>query len=125
MPLLRNGFAVDMAQHVASLPTAFITRIFTQNIPEFLLHYPALCDGTADGQKLCGYDIEWTWNGIPKGWRPHFSQNFSPKNPILIFWDQLQVTVAINRGTLCQNAKNEVRLGVRTLDTLEKILGKR
>ncbi|MDR2341004.1 MAG: M23 family metallopeptidase [Puniceicoccales bacterium] len=123
LPLLQNGFPSDMAEYVRKLPTAFVTRVHAQRIPEFLKCYPALQDGSVKEKDLCGYDVEWTWNGIPKSWRPHFSRKFSPQSPVLIYWDSQQVAAAVNFGSLTQNSKNEVFPGPRMLDVLEKILG--
>ncbi|MDR0727819.1 MAG: M23 family metallopeptidase [Puniceicoccales bacterium] len=123
LPLLQNGFPADMASYVRGLPTAFVTRVYAQRIPEFLKRCPALRDGNVGEENLCGYDVEWTWNGIPKSWRPHFSKKFSPQNPVLIYWHSSQVVAAINCGTLVRNGKNSVFLGPRTLGALEKILG--
>jgi hypothetical protein len=123
LPLLQNGFPADMAAYVHGLPTAFVTRIHAGRIPEFLKRYPALRDGDIGEENLCGYDVEWTWNGIPKSWRPHFSKKFSPQRPVLVYWDSRQLAAAVNFGSLVQNEKNEVFPGPRTLDALEKILG--
>ncbi|MDR1457121.1 MAG: M23 family metallopeptidase [Puniceicoccales bacterium] len=123
LPLLQNGFPPDMAKYVRELTTAFVTRIYACKIPEFLRRFPALQDGNVGEENLCGYDVEWTWNGIPKSWRPHFSKNHSPRNPVLIYWDSRHRSEAISHGSLMQNDKNEIFLGPRTLDTLEKILG--
>jgi hypothetical protein len=122
LPLLQNGFPADMAQYVRELPTAFVTRVHARRIPEFLKRYPTLRDGDVSEENLCGYDVEWTWNGIPKSWRPHFSKKFSPQSPLLIYWDSRQLAVAVSRGSLAQNDKDEVFLGPRALDALEKIL---
>jgi hypothetical protein len=123
LPLLQNGFPADMAHYMRELPTAFVTRVHAHRIPEFLKRCPALRDGNVGEENLCGYDVEWTWNGIPKSWRPHFSKKFSPKNPLLIYWDSRQVATAVGYGSLVQNDRNEMFLGPRTLDALEKILG--
>ncbi|MDR2677104.1 MAG: M23 family metallopeptidase [Puniceicoccales bacterium] len=124
LPLLQNGFPLDIAQYVRGLPTAFVTRVHAHKVPEFLKRYPALQDGMVGEENLCGYDVEWTWNSVPKSWRPHFSKKFSPQSPVLIYWDSRQLSTAINYGSLVQNDQDEIYLGHRTQDVLEKILGK-
>ena len=52
-----------LSGYIKSLPTAVVVRVYTRDIPDFVRNYPALTD--IDGEE-CGWDIHFTWYGLPK-----------------------------------------------------------
>lgn len=69
-----KGF--NIANYIQSLETAFSIVVSTSDIPCFLRANRALCK---DFQKvfdksyrLSGWVIDFSWNGVPKSWRPVF-----------------------------------------------------
>ncbi|MDR2664565.1 MAG: M23 family metallopeptidase [Puniceicoccales bacterium] len=120
LPLLRTAGEFSLAEYVRSLPTAFETRIRTAEPPPFLRRYGALRDGPADD-----FIVEWTWFGLPKRWRPLPPTADRPKNAeiTLLHVNPEWLSAACARGTLQRGRNGSLRLGKRTVDTLEKIFG--
>lgn len=52
-----------LAGYIKSLPTAVVVRVYTRATPDFVNNYPALVDNNG---KDCGWDIHFTWYGMPK-----------------------------------------------------------
>lgn len=66
---IREDHADDLAEYVKDLPTAFILRVMNSKLPDFLKRYPSLIEGQLTGP-IGGWDIEFTWYGLPKKWKP-------------------------------------------------------
>ncbi|MDR0679418.1 MAG: M23 family metallopeptidase [Puniceicoccales bacterium] len=125
LPLLRTIGEFSLAEHVRRLPTAFETRIRTGQLPPFLRRYGALWDGNTD-EPGGDFLVEWTWFGLPKRWRPLPPSDLgmaTATEVTLLRWDPGWLASASARGTLQRGRNGFVRLGERTLDTLEKIFG--
>ena len=56
---INSGFA----GYIQSLPTAFVVRVYTRSVPDFVKIYPALTDSNGHD---CGWDIHFTWYGLPQ-----------------------------------------------------------
>lgn len=56
--------------YIQSLPTAFIFKVTTTMIPDFIRRYPQLLDADSLPKKVYGWKIECTWFGFPKKWTP-------------------------------------------------------
>lgn len=57
-------------EYFFSLPTAFTLRIGTQTVPEFINRYPRLLTMPIPKDGVSGWDIDFTWYGLPKRWTP-------------------------------------------------------
>lgn len=57
-------------EYLHSLPTAFTLRIGTQQVPEFINRYPRLLTKPIPKEGVSGWDIDYTWYGLPKRWTP-------------------------------------------------------
>jgi hypothetical protein len=125
LSILRTSEEFSLAEHVRNLPTAFETQIHGEQLPPFLGRYCALWDGMA-AESVGDFLVEWTWFGLPKRWRPLLPADpdaaIAPK-VVLVRWDPEWLASANARGTLSLGRNGSVRLGKRTLDTLEKIFG--
>lgn len=59
----RNGEINDgFKGYISSLPVAFVARIYTKRIPDFVKRYPKLASAAGEN---CGWDISFTWFGLP------------------------------------------------------------
>ena len=57
--------------YLGDLPTAFRLRVSTRRIPDFVRRYPdLLTQPLPDDGSLLGWDIDFTWFGLPKSWTP-------------------------------------------------------
>ncbi|MDR2667628.1 MAG: M23 family metallopeptidase [Puniceicoccales bacterium] len=126
LPLLRSGEDFSLAEHIRNLPTAFVTRIFTEYFPPFLRRYGALLDGW-DGGPIGGFDVEWTWFGLPKRWcalPPSVEHGRCENVEVVLLQSNWQLSQsACTRETLVRGRGNVLRIGKRTAATLEKIFG--
>ncbi|MBE6412958.1 MAG: M23 family metallopeptidase [Verrucomicrobiaceae bacterium] len=59
----RAGKVSSMAKYIQGLPTAFVVRVYTNTIPDFVKMYPNLVDNNGSD---CGWDIHFTWYGLPQ-----------------------------------------------------------
>ncbi len=59
----RAGKVQSMAGYIQSLPTAFVARVYTKTIPDFVKMYPNLVDNNGSTE---GWDIHFTWYGLPQ-----------------------------------------------------------
>ncbi|MDR3316561.1 MAG: M23 family metallopeptidase [Puniceicoccales bacterium] len=127
LPLLQNGKNCSLLARIQMEPTAFVTRICTEKVPEFLKRYPMLMDGGNEGS-IGGFDVEWTWYGLPKRWvaiRADVRRSPMVSGPLLLHWERDWVALSLRMGTLEVGGEgsNSIRLGQRTLDAIGKIFG--
>jgi len=52
------------------LPTAFTLRVSTTRVPDFVTRYSHLLTAPVPRDGLVGWDIDFTWYGLPKRWTP-------------------------------------------------------
>ena len=71
----RAGRVQSMASYIQSLPTAFVARVYTKAIPDFVKMYPNLVDNKGSD---CGWDIHFTWYGLPQ----KFERIKNPKDKV-------------------------------------------
>lgn len=76
---VRAGQFHDFAEYMGALPTAFTLRIKTAQVPDFVRRYPKLVDGVAPANGLAGWQIDFTWYGLPKAWVPLGAESFAPQ----------------------------------------------
>ncbi|MDR0428457.1 MAG: M23 family metallopeptidase [Puniceicoccales bacterium] len=124
LPLLRRSMDVDLAEYIKNLPTAFVTRIYEKNFPDFLRTYPSLCESLTNERDGNGFDIEWTWNGFPKYWTVHRMESDQKDQPELLFVNSAQLKNCQKRGLLFLEEDGKICLGERFWETMEKIFGK-
>jgi len=123
----RDGKVQSMATYIRSLPTAYVLRVTTANVPAFVLRNPALVKGAIPADGLVGWDIAFTWYGMPKEWTPLQKENLSTADKA-----GGARLVAINRDLVGANhSRNTVRIKngnpviyKDSMDSLEKLFGK-
>jgi len=67
---VRAGRFDNFRDYFHGLPTAFTLRVGTETVPEFINRYPRLLTKPVPTTGLAGWDIEYTWYGLPKKWTP-------------------------------------------------------
>lgn len=67
---VRQGELTTYRNYFHSLPTAFTLRIGTRTVPEFITRYPNLLTHPIPKEGVVGWDIDFTWYGLPKRWTP-------------------------------------------------------
>ncbi|HCJ12021.1 MAG: hypothetical protein A2Y14_02190 [Verrucomicrobia bacterium GWF2_51_19] len=60
---------VSLSDFIKNLPTDLVVRIRTQTVPAFVTRYPKLLKAPLPA-KVEGWEIEFTWFGLPKAWTP-------------------------------------------------------
>jgi hypothetical protein len=125
LPILRTSDDFWVSDYVKYQPTAFVTKIYTTDIPDFLLRNGALWNNPQE--QVGGFEVEWTWYGLPKRWRSLPFPQIKPLSGgvLLVQWRQELLDSCLKRETLKKNEAGGVFLGKRTRDVLEKIFGER
>ena len=60
------------------LPKALTLRVSTPKVPDFCIRYPILVADNILKKNLTGWEVSFTWNGVPVEWKPLHS----PKHPL-------------------------------------------
>jgi murein DD-endopeptidase MepM/ murein hydrolase activator NlpD len=64
------GEVPDMAVYVRSLPTGYVLRVCTDEVPDFIRRNTGLLSSPLPEDGVAGWDIAFTWFGLPKQWTP-------------------------------------------------------
>jgi murein DD-endopeptidase MepM/ murein hydrolase activator NlpD len=67
---VRSGKFKNFADYFRAIPTAFTLRVTTTTIPDFAKRYPALLTKPVPSGGVTGWDIDFTWYGMPKTMTP-------------------------------------------------------
>lgn len=67
---LRAGEVSGIRDYVTRLPTAVTVIVRSSAIPDFVTRYPALTLAAPPAAGVAAWQIEFTWFGLPKAWRP-------------------------------------------------------
>ncbi len=66
----RTGEVRDFADYLRREPVAFTVRVASARVPDFVARYPVLLEGDLPEFGVSGWEIDFTWYGLPKMWRP-------------------------------------------------------
>ena len=98
-----SGF--NVAHHIKSLDTACSIFIADSDVPYFLRANRALCEDLQrafdKSYKLCGWAIDFSWNGVPKSWRPVFGELPSKNFIDILFVKKSEKNRLKKFGMLC------------------------
>lgn len=122
---VRSGNFQDFRSYIRSLPTAFTLRVATRNIPDFIRRYPGLLTRPIPTEGVSGWDIEYTWYGLPKAWTPLKKEDISTSvsgDVTLVDYDP-DAFHSPCRMTLVFGKNEEVLLGKRLQDDLRLMFG--
>ncbi len=87
---LRNRQVRDAADYLARQPTAATVFVRSAFAPDFVRRYPALVETAAPENDLAGWEIDFTWFGLPKAWRAVDSAKAAEEPPgrmVVLFHD--------------------------------------
>ncbi|MCB1120860.1 MAG: M23 family metallopeptidase [Verrucomicrobiae bacterium] len=106
--------------------TAVTLLVSTTQVPDFLTRYPALVDGIIPQTRLAGWQIEFTYYGLPKKWTPLISNNGpveEGKIALKDFDESLLSSNSCRHLIRFQNGKPTIGSGLQT--TLQLLFGYR
>lgn len=72
---LQEGTIDGPEGFVGNEPTAVSLRVFTSEIPDYVRRYPTLIAGGLRNGNLAGWDVDFTWYGLPKRWLPVYEED--------------------------------------------------
>lgn len=78
---LQAGRIVGPDGYIANEPMAVSLRVFTREIPDFVRRYPTLIEGVLRNEPLVGWEVDFTWYGLPKRWVPLYERDGVTGNP--------------------------------------------
>jgi len=122
----RTGKFQNFADYFRAMPTAFTLRVTTAHVPDFATRYPALLAKPVPMSGVAGWDVAFTWYGMPKQMTP-----LPPGTPglgapgavALVSYDRAQFTGCTCRDTLLfPAAKNAPPKIGKYLDDVIKML---
>jgi len=67
---VKAGKFHGFASYIRGLPTAFTLRVTTHEVPDFVSRYPGLLTKPVPKGGVEGWDVDFTWYGLPKQWTP-------------------------------------------------------
>lgn len=76
---VRAGTFRNFTEYLTGLPTAFTLRIKAAQVPDFVRRYPSLVRSGAAAGAVAGWQIDFTWYGLPKAWVPLGAESFAPQ----------------------------------------------
>ena len=74
----RAGEVRDFSDYLRREPVAFTVRVASERVPDFVIRYPVLLEGDLPEMGVSGWEIDFTWYGLPKRWRPLAGEIDSP-----------------------------------------------
>ncbi|MGF1485183.1 MAG: M23 family metallopeptidase [Opitutales bacterium] len=66
----RAGRLQSLRDYLWSLPTAYTLQVATHRVPDFINRYPKLLTKPIPAEGVAGWQIDFTWYGVPKRWTP-------------------------------------------------------
>jgi murein DD-endopeptidase MepM/ murein hydrolase activator NlpD len=67
---VKAGKFHSFSSYIRSLPKAFTLRVTTSQVPDFVQRYPGLLTKPVQKGAVAGWDIDFTWYGLPMQWTP-------------------------------------------------------
>ncbi|WOO43215.1 M23 family metallopeptidase [Rubellicoccus peritrichatus] len=122
---VRAGEFEDFSSYFANLPTAFTVRVATRTLPDFILRYPKLLTRPIPRDGVAGWDIDYTWYGLPKRWTPLTEEDVRTRREgdvTLVSWDE-SVFEGQCRATLVFDSKGNPSIGKNLKSDLKLMFG--
>ncbi|MGF1449497.1 MAG: M23 family metallopeptidase [Opitutales bacterium] len=66
----RAGELGNLRDYLWALPTAYTLQVATHRVPDFINRYPKLLTKPIPAEGVLGWQIDFTWYGLPKRWTP-------------------------------------------------------
>ncbi len=112
----RTGEVRGFDDYLRRQAVAFTLRVGVAAVPDFVVRYPSLLEGDLSETVPAGWEIDFTWYGLPKRWRP--LEGAPPAGdrdfPVtVVSFDQSVIAANTCRSTL-QVRGGEPRIGSHT-----------
>ncbi len=126
---VRDGKFKTFKDYIRGLPTAFKLRVTTAKVPDFILRYPALLTKPVPTGGVAGWDIDFTWYGLPKEWTPlpkGTAGLTKPGDIALVSYDKAEFKGCMCRDTLLFDTAKPTatpKLGTDLKDYLKIVFG--
>lgn len=122
---IRRGEVANLYEHLRRLPAAARIRVYSSQVPDFVLNYPALLTRPFDGQSVVAWDIAFTSYGVPREWTPRFAEEGLSGRPgdvrVLAYNPDLLEAQTCRRPLDLSGASPGIASG--TLVTIKKLFG--
>jgi hypothetical protein len=66
----RAGEVRTVREYVVRQPTAVTVIVRSARVPDFATRHPGLVTAPLPAEGIAAWQIEFTWYGLPKAWRP-------------------------------------------------------
>lgn len=122
---VRAGEFEDFSSYFDELPTAFTIRVATRKLPDFILRYPKLLTKPIPRDGVAGWDIDYTWYGLPKRWTPLTEEDVRTRREgdvTLASWDE-SVFEGQCRSTLVFDGSGNPSIGKNLKNDLKLMFG--
>jgi peptidoglycan LD-endopeptidase LytH len=126
---VRAGTLHNFRDYIRSIPTAFVLRVTTTRVPDFARRYPALLAKPVPAGGVAGWDVNWTWYGMPTLLTPLPAGTpglGKPGTVALVSYDRSKFTGCMCRDTLLFNdakPSETPKLGNRQIDMIKMLFG--
>ena len=74
---VRQGEFKNFAAYIRSLPTAYTLRVATRRVPDYIVRYPGLLTRSVQPEHIVGWEVDFTWYGLPKQWTPLLKEDIT------------------------------------------------
>ena len=122
---VRQGKVKNLYQHLQMLPAVARVRVFSSQIPNFVINYPVLLTRPYEGRRLVAWDIAFTQYGLPKQWTPRFAHedlDGSPGDVTVLSYSPSLLKQQTCRQVLTLSG-HQPTISSATLTTLKKLFG--
>lgn len=66
----RRGEVVSIRDYVTRLPVAVTVLVRSTRLPDFVERHPGLVTAAPPAGRIVAWQIDFTWHGLPRAWRP-------------------------------------------------------
>jgi len=117
----RAGKVSTIQNYLQQQPPAFTIRIPSRQVPTFIKRYPSLCKKAYDPKDIVGWEINFTWYGLPYRWTPLTTKDlFTQKSLVITEYDATLIKQhKADRDVLVLAQGKSPRLGKRALQVVE------
>lgn len=122
---VRGHGSVPMAHYLREvLKTAFILRVFTEEVPDFIRRYPQLLTERLPRGGVAGWEIAFTWYGLPKRWTPLPRSGHAQRTGVeVVRYESEPLFSQQGRRMLIKEEDGSVRIGSHLAHYLEILFG--
>lgn len=118
----RDGSVTDFNDYFRSIPVAYVVRVKSDRIPDFLRRYPAFFNGSMPRGGPAGWEIGFTATGIPKEWKALAEEPEQRENARIV-WHDLRLVNEYRCLRTVVNRAGNASIGPHTERSLQLMFG--